>query len=142
MKKLTIILLICVALAICTPVFAQTISEKNRSEYYYTTVRLEKIYPTRYGYILQYRKGINNIGRVSVPNDWFTFAGAKAELITLPKGQDWPYMAVFYKEGEFSHLRLYVHRWKGHPTWGSMPLSADIKHLFPEDQEYIEIEFE
>jgi hypothetical protein len=142
MKRFKITLLVLIVLAISTPVFAQTISEKNSSDFYYTTIRVEKVYPTRFGYIIQYRKGVNNIGRVAVPNEWFTMAGGKAELISLPRGKNWPYMTVFYENGEFSHIRLYVHPWKGHQTWGNMSLSADIKGYFPEGQQDIRIEFE
>ncbi|MDR2478828.1 MAG: hypothetical protein LBD48_05885, partial [Treponema sp.] len=112
--------------AIGSPLFAQQISPEKSSEYFYENITLEKVYPSRLGYILQYRKGLNGIGRVYVPNEWFTAAASKAELITLPPGKNWPSMTVFYKEGEFSHLRLYVHRWKGHNTWGNVPLAAPI----------------
>ena len=139
MKKLIITLL--VAFAFGSPLFAQTISPENSSDFYYVTVRLEKVYPTRLGYILAYRKGVNTIGRVAVPNEWFTFAGGKAELIKLPYGKNWPMMTVFYKDGEFSHLRLYVHPWKAHETWGSIPLSSDISGYFT-GQETIDIQFE
>jgi hypothetical protein len=140
MKKLFFVALLPVALLAGAPLFAQTISAKNSSEYYYVNVPLEKIYPSSYGYIIQYRKGVNELGRVAIPNEWFTFSGGKAELIKLPHGKNWPTLTVFYKEGEFSHCRLYVHWSKGHESWGNIPLTADVSGFF-KDVESLNIEF-
>ena len=122
------------------PLFAQQISPEHSSEYFYKNVHLEKVYPTRLGYILQYRKGINGIARMYVPNEWFTNAAGKAELLYLLPGKDWPSVTVYFKEGEFSHLRLYVHRSKGHDTWGNVPLNVDITPYF-ENVETVKFEF-
>jgi len=137
MKKLMFGLII---LALTAPLFAQPISEENSSDMYYINVPVEKIYPSGKGYIVQYRKGINSIGSVGFPNEWFTDAGGKAELIKLPPGKNWPTMTVFYKKGEFSHVRLYVHRVKGHETWGNVPQTADVSKWFS-DPDNIKIEF-
>ena len=139
MKKIIIVLSFLAIVGM--PLFSQDISLENYSDYYYVNVRLEKVYPTRFGYILQYRKGVNNIGSVGVPNEWFTFSGAKAELVILNRGKDWPSMTVFYKDGEFSHLRLYVHPHKTHQTWGNVPLSADVSGFFDDSQTF-KLEFE
>ena len=130
-------------LAVCAfglPLFAQQISPEKSSEYFYENITLEKVFPSRAGYILQYRKGINGLGRVYVPNEWFTAAAGKAELVILPPGKNWPSMSVFYKDGEFSHLRLYVHRRKEHNTWGNVPLTAPIDQYF-ENVDTIKLEF-
>ena len=137
MKKLIIVLLI---LAAASPLFAQPISKENSSDMFYVNVSVEKVYPSSAGYIIQYRKGVNGIGTVALPNEWFTDAAGKGELIILPSGTSWPTLSVFYKEGEFSHVRLYVHRSKAHPTWGSVPQGADVKKYF-ENTDTIKIEF-
>ena len=139
MRKIVIIL--CFLAMIGIPLFAQDISPENFSEMFYVNIRLEKIYPTRTGYIIQYRKGVNGIGSVGVPNEWFTMAGSKAELITLPRGKNWPSMSVFYHEGAFSHIKLYVHPSKSHETWGNVPLSVDVSSFFT-DSENFSVEFE
>jgi hypothetical protein len=140
MKKLIMAAVFVAVFALGSPLFAQKISPEKSSEYFYENVTLEKIYPSRLGYILQYRKGVNGIGRVYIPNEWFTDAASKAELISLPRGKNWPSMTVFYKEGEFSHLRLYVHRWKGHQTWGNVPLNVDLEPYF-KDVTTVKLEF-
>jgi hypothetical protein len=103
---------------------------------------LEKVYPTRLGYILQYRKGVNELGFIPLPVDWFAHSAARAEIVTRPKGSDWPSLSIFYKNGELSHLRLYVHASRAHPTWGNvpLPLTAEIINLF-KDVDTVKFEF-
>jgi hypothetical protein len=140
MKKLFLAMLVCIALTAAAPVYAQTISKEHESEYFYTTIPVERIYPYRKGYIVQYRKGVNEMARVYLPQEWFTDTGGKGELVTLPKGKNWPYLVVYYKEGEFSHLRLYVHWLKNHETWGHVPQNVNIDDRF-ENVDTIKLEF-
>ena len=140
MKKLVFAAVFIAAVIIGSPLNAQEIPPEQSSDYYYVNVNVEKVYPTNMGYILVYRKGINSFSRVSIPNDWFTFAGAKAELITLPRGKNWPSLTIFYKDGEFSHVRLYVHRERSHLSWGNLPFATDVSRYF-EDTDTINIEF-
>jgi hypothetical protein len=72
--------------------------------------------------------------------EWFRDAAGKGELITLPPGRNWPYLTVYYKSGEFSHVRLYIHRSKAHETWGNIPLNVNIDDRF-ENIETITLEF-
>ena len=131
MKKLVIAAVFLAAVIIGSPLYAQTVPPEQSSEYYYVNVRLEKVFPTSLGYILIYnRKSVGDIGRIGIPNEWFTFTGAKAELINLPRGISWPSLSIFYKDGEFSHVRLYVHRERSHETWGNLPLGTDISRYF------------
>jgi hypothetical protein len=140
MKHISMAVVFLAVFALGSPLFAQKLSPEKSSEYFYENITLEKIYPSRLGYILQYRKGVNGLARLYIPNEWFTDAGSKAELINLPRGKNWPSVSVYYKEGTFSHLRLYVHRWKGHQTWGNVPLNVPIEEYF-ENVETIKLEF-
>ena len=134
MKKLIVVAIFVASLAIGSPVFAQNEkSEKkieNESEYYYVNVSLEKIFPYRKGYVVQYRKGFTQYARAYLPSKWFTDAGSKAEIITLPQGKAWPSMSVYYKDGEFSHVRLYVHHVPTHQSWGSIPQNINLDDKF------------
>ena len=127
MKRLLIVLIF---LVLVSPLFAQTISEPNRSDTYYVNLTIERVIPTGQGYIIQYRTGTHGIATVGIPNEWFTDAASRAELIQLPRGRNWPSMSLFFKEGQFSHIRLYVHRAKGHETWGSIPQATDLSRFF------------
>jgi hypothetical protein len=138
MKKLIIVLFF---LALITPVFAQTYSGNIDSDIYYHNITVERIYPSGEGYIVQYRKGINQFGIIGIPNEWFTEAGGKAELMKLPAGKNWPTMSIFYKAGKFDHVRLYVHQRKDHSTWGNIPQGTDVTKYF-KDVDSFRIEFE
>ena len=124
MKKIIIAVIF---LMLISPVFAQ-----DTTPFYYVNVSVEKIYHTNLGYLVFYRtqKGIETIG---VPYRWFNDSAGKADIVNLPGGVNWPTMTVFYKDGEFSNLRLYVHRNRAHITWGSVPQGTDVNSYFPEE---------
>jgi len=129
MKKLIVAAVFAVLLVISLPVFAQDRSE-HMSEYYYVNISLEKIYPYRNGYVVQYRRGINSIDKAYLPMEWFTNSASKGEIVTLPQGKAWPSLSVYYKNGEFSHIRLYVHHMASHQTWGVIPQNVDLDSVF------------
>jgi hypothetical protein len=132
MKKLIIVL---VFLSVISPVFAQNNSNNSNKEQpnvYYANVPVEKIYLAGTGYIVQYRRATSQIGTIGIPYNWFTDSGSVAELVKLPKGPNWPNMSVFYKDGNFSHIRLYVHWQASHQTWGVTPMGADVSKWFVE----------
>jgi len=135
MKKLIVTLLF---LAVITPIFAQNNSGEG-SGTYYVNVTVERIFPSNQGYIVQYRThtGFNTIG---IPNEWFYGAPTRGHKVQLPSGSSWPSMSIFYKDGEFSHVRLYTHRSRGHITWGSISQGTDVSRFF-QDGDSFNIEF-
>jgi len=138
MKKVIFALVIFTAVM---PIFAQNNSSNNESSnLYYVNVRIEKIYPSGDGYIIQYLRSNSTYATIGVPMDWFDAAG-KAELLLLPPGLNWPTMSVFFNDGEFSHVRLYVHRSKGHSTWGVVPQGANLSRFLSEGQETLDFKF-
>ena len=130
MKKLIIAAIGAVLLVAGLPVFAQDKQKGNDSEYYYKSISIEMIFPYRNGYVIQYRRGVNGIERAYLPMAWFTGSAGKGEIVTLPVGNAWPSFSVYYKDGEFSHVRLYVHRLSDHPTWGTIPQNVNIDARF------------
>jgi hypothetical protein len=135
MKKLVFAAIFVVFLAAGLPVFAQDQPRPNstddrESEYYYVNVTLEKIFPYTKGYVVEYRKSFGQYGRIYLPAEWFTDASSRGEILTLPSGQAWPSLTVYYRNGSFSHVRLYVHRWASHPSWGNIPLGVNIDDQF------------
>jgi hypothetical protein len=143
MKRLLFIVLIGIIAAIL-PAAAQEESgqkqgDKKKSEYYYVNTTVEKIYPYRKGYVVQYRKGLTGVGRLYLPTEWFTDAAGKGEMISLGPGRDWPSLSIYYKNGEFSHVRLYV-RPMSHESWGNIPLNVNLDSYF-EDVSDIRLEY-
>jgi len=118
----------------------QSKSKYKESEYYYHNISIEKIYAYRLGYIVVYRKGVNQMARTYLPEEWFTDIGGKGEIIGMGSGREWPSMTVYYKDGEFSHVRLKLRRNRAHETWGMVPLSVNLDEFF-KDIEDISLEF-
>jgi len=131
MKKYVIAILL---LALISPVFifAQNSSDET-AKVYYVNLPVEKIYPTNNGYVVFYRtqKGMSHVG---LPYSWFNEAAGKADLVRLPPGTNMPSMSVFYKDGEFTHIRVYIHKNRNHFTWGSIPQGVDSSRYFTDDE--------
>lgn len=137
MKKIIIAL---VFLAVISPVFAQPDPSHDQSNVFYVNIPLARIYPTGLGYVVQYRVSHNRYTTVGLPREWFTRAAGKAEMINLPRGNTWPSMSVFFRDGEFSHVRVHVHRSRSHPSWGHIPFTMDVSMFF-ENTETLVLEF-
>jgi hypothetical protein len=140
MKKLIFTLIILAALS--APLIAQKITQGKDSEYFYVNVPIEKVYSYRKGYVVQYRKGIGQMAQAYLPLEWFNEVGAEAkgEVIYQGTGPDWPNLTVYYKNGEFSHVRLYIRRNPSHETWGIIPSGTNIDDRF-ENVEDLRLEF-
>lgn len=133
MKKLIIVLLL---LAVISPVFAQDKKSDKKDDVYYVNVQVEKIVPTNTGYVIMYRGNSNALSIIGIPNEWFTDAASCAEMVRLADGGDWPSMSIFYINGEFSHVRLYIHRVRGHHTWGNVPHGTDVSKYFVDKNDF------
>jgi hypothetical protein len=140
MKKALFAVLIGLVLGKGPTLFAQEKSQRKQSEYYYVSVDIEKIYLYRTGYVVSYRKGANKIATTYIPHSWFNDPDGKAEEIGLGTGKAWPSMTVYYKNGEFSHVRLHVRRSRSHESWGIIPLNVNLDEHF-EGVEEIKLEF-
>ena len=138
MKKTLLAVIFGLVLSVGPFLFAQNTARE--SDMYYVSTPVEKIYSHRDGYVVTYRKGVNQMARLYIPMDWFTDPTGKADLVALGPGGGWPYLAIYYNKGEFSHIRLYVRRNKSHETWGVVPLNVDISEYF-EGVEEIKLEF-
>ena len=137
MRKILIVLIF---LAVISPViFAQDNADVDGAGVYYVNVSVERVFPTSQGYIVQYRTQ-RGFAYVGIPNRWFFDAAGKADIIYNPVGSDWPTMSVFYNHGEFTHVRLYLARGKGHFTWGSIPQGTDVSRFFS-DEDTIKLQF-
>jgi hypothetical protein len=107
MKRATIVF---VLIAFLAAAFAA------ESSFYPVRVDVVKVLSHADGFRVIYRKGSSDLGSTYLPARWF-ISGGKAELV---RGTDtsFPYMTIFYKDGKFDHLRLYVLADQKDATWG------------------------
>ena len=120
MKKI-ILVFVLLSLFQLPAVFAQQNTANSGSEYYYVNVPIDRIFPHRLGYIVEYRSGWGQTFRTYIPREWFGGGTVdKGEMITLRPGTTWPSMTVFYERGEFSHVKLRV-RERSHQSWSLIP---------------------
>lgn len=113
-------------LALCTvSVFALS----TESEITYTNIPLYKIYNHQEGYVALYTKDGSTISKTYLPMSWIKSGSGKCRVIDLPKGL-YPYMSVFYKNGEFQFVTLAVPKNPADPFWGVLPPDSDVSSKF------------
>jgi hypothetical protein len=86
------------------------------SAFYPVRIDVVKVFSHGDGFKVVYRKGSADVGAVYLPSRWFV-PGGKAELVRATD-PSFPYMTLFYKNGKFDHLRLYVLQDQQDETWG------------------------
>ena len=130
--KIRFLIALLIAFLTILPLSAQESESKfkNESEFYYVNVPIEKIFPYRKGYVVVYRKGLAQFVQAYIPQEWFYGAAAKGDIIQIGSGTLWPSMTVYYQNGEFSHLRLYVRKERGHESWGNIPQGVNLDDRF------------
>ena len=98
---------------------AQEAQESSESELFVHTVYLNQVFRHRLGFKVTYTAANLDYKEVYIPTSWFTQAAGKGELIET-SSQSAPYMDVYYRNGEFSHVRLFVRDNPFHVTWGRL----------------------
>ena len=134
MKKVLFAVLLGLIISAVPSLYAQD-NGTNESEYYYVSTPIEKIYTHRNGYVISYLKGVGKMAQLYIPVEWFNDNPVRADIILEGTGPTWPRMVLYYKGGEFSHVRLFVRRDRGHPTWGVVPFYVNIDQEFKDTQE-------
>jgi len=86
------------------------------SAFYPVRIDVVKVFSHGDGFKVVYRKGSADVSAVYLPARWFV-PGGKAELVRATDAS-FPYMTLFYKDGKFDHLRLYVLQDQTDETWG------------------------
>ena len=98
-------------------VFAVNAQEQD-PKLYVKTVSIMKILNHALGYKVLYLKSSMEVGEFYVPHSWFK-AGGKAELV-LGDTPAFPYFSVFYRDGEFDHIKIYAAENIRHLSWGRL----------------------
>jgi hypothetical protein len=104
------------------------------SEFYVKTLYIEKVYPHELGYKIEYRRP-NSIflAEAYLPLEWFGRPDSPARLV-YADDPSVPFINVFWRDGEFDHLVLYVHSSYQDLSWGSLEKSAEVAARFDIDE--------
>ena len=104
----------------------------NESKLYVSTVYINRVYTHRLGYKIVYERNDLTLGEAYIPNQWFRSAAGKAELINTAS-KSAPYMEIYYENGSFKFVRLYVSSNRNDPSWGSLRRGEVPAESFNED---------
>lgn len=110
---------------------AAAVVSADDSAFYPLRLDVVKIYSHADGYRVVYRKGTSGMAELYMPIKWFV-PGGKAELVRA-NDPSFPYLVVYYKEGKFSHARLYAQANQKDSTWGILD-PAEGKGKFELDE--------
>lgn len=102
---------------------------ENESELFVHTVYLNQVFRHRLGFKVTYTAENLDFKQVYIPASWFTQAAGKGEIINTDSGSA-PYMDVYYRNGEFSHVRLFVRANPFHVTWGRLEDEPNVEEKF------------
>jgi hypothetical protein len=110
----------------------------DESELFVKTIPITKIYTHRLGYKIVFPAGQLRSGESYLPYEWFRGAGSKGEIV-WGGHHSIPYVSIFWQNGEFHHLRLYLNRDSSDPSWGTLTDSPELSRNF--DVETIRLEY-
>jgi hypothetical protein len=116
-----------------TAAFAQ----QEEPQVFVKTVPIMKVLAHPLGYKILYVKSSLEVADFYVPYTWFK-AGGKAEVV-FGTGPSYPYYSVFYVNGEFDHVKLYLVENMGHVSWGSVKRTEGDSRKF--DVETLDLEY-
>ena len=104
----------------------------NESNLFVKTLYLERVYPHQLGYMATYVGADLRLQRLFMPIEWFGVAAGRAEIV-YGSERSYPYVDIYWEDGEFSHVRLHVHTSLNHISWGAIDQTEDWSDDFAVD---------
>ncbi|MEE8441514.1 MAG: hypothetical protein V3S41_07325 [Spirochaetia bacterium] len=126
MKKIALVLLLMIGFTL--------ILGAVESDYYVKTLYIEKIYPHVLGFKIEYRRS-NSIylAEAYLPLEWFGRPDSPARIV-YANDNSVPFVNIYWKNGEFHHLVLFVHESPQHISWGSLAQTEGVANRFDIDE--------
>jgi hypothetical protein len=134
MKKALFAAVVALFLAASLPLFAQTTtsapSRTNPQQAYNKVVPLLKVWMHPLGYVLQFFTSQSTVGEIYVPLTWFNKGvESKADLV-YGNERSYPYASIFWVDGKFDHVNIYVLDHYNALSWGIMETVTDRSASF------------
>jgi hypothetical protein len=111
----------------------------DESKMFVKTMPITKVYVHRLGFKVLYLKNNLTFGTFFVPMKWFDEpAENKDDQLkgVLIKGTDpaYPYFSIFWYEGKFHSVKLYLKSDLSDETWGNLAPKAGLENDFDIDE--------
>jgi hypothetical protein len=90
---------------------------QKQPDVYVVSVPILKILSHPEGYKVLYMRGDMKVDEFYIPHRWLAKSGGKAEMV-FGRDPSYPYFSVFYRDGKFDFIRLYVMEDIKDLTWG------------------------
>ncbi len=125
MRKIAAIVVL--AVLACSAAFAQQTTAKD---VYVKSVRIARVYPNGLGYRIIYFKSTLEYAEMYIPTTWFSFSGTSKANVIWGESDEFPYMSIYYADGKFDRILLYLHSNMRDVTWGTLPPGIDLTSQF------------
>ena len=104
------------------------------SEFYVKTLYIEKVYPHELGYKIEYRRSNSMyLAEAYLPLAWFGRPDSPARLV-YANDSSVPFVNIYWKNGEFHHLVLYVNSNYDDISWGALAKTEAVASRFDIEQ--------
>ena len=125
MRKIVVIVVL--AVLACSAAFAQQTTAKD---VYVKSVRIARVYPNGLGYRIIYFKSTLEYAEMYIPTTWFSFSGTSKANVIWGESDEFPYLSIYYADGKFDRILLYLHSNMHDVTWGTLPPGIDLTSQF------------
>jgi hypothetical protein len=106
--------------------------EEEQPSLFASTIFLNRVYSHRMGYKVEYLRSDFSLGEAYLPNDWFTTAAGKGDVIYTHSASA-PYLEVYYDGDSFHHVKLFVRKNTNHSSWARLEESEGLEERFNTD---------
>ncbi len=116
--------------AAATPAAANSSTNPIPKDAYYKSVPLIKVWMHQLGYMVQFWTSKSTVGQIYIPITWFNQGpNSKADII-YGNEPGYPRLVIFWVDGKFDHVNLYVLNYYESLTWGVLSQAADVTSQF------------
>jgi len=128
MKRAGIVIVAGLFMLMSLPAFSQT--QDNAKQAYVKSIPLVKVWMNQLGYVAQFFNSKSQISNIYVPLTWFgNGPDAKADII-YGNVTGYPYCSIYWVDGKFDHIVLYVLKDYTSTTWGILEGGTDLATKF------------
>jgi hypothetical protein len=111
----------------CSAAFAQ---QDAGRDVYVKSVRIARVYHNGLGYRIIYFKSTMEYAEMYVPTTWFSFSGTSKANVIWGESAEFPYLSIYYADGKFDRILLFLHSNMHDISWGSLPQGIDLSAQF------------